>query len=200
MKGGTTKFSYASIWSCTCESSSSRKWYFSWLKIRHTNPVESDVNGGFHCIWSILWPVHEGKISKLNFKTSCMTLAQKLLIHMPFYHKRVKTGLRSRFYLNCSHILLRAREVGSPTNHLGPRVPIVPEPHETITYPAEYMHVWGHQYFGTTSPRYPREHNHCILCCLFHCIIDVKGVLYSMLAPDLLGLTAAVWNIVGQCF
>ncbi len=28
----------------------------------------------------------------------------------------------------------------------------------------------------------------------------VKGVLYSMMGPDLLGLTVAVWNIVGQCF
>ena len=28
----------------------------------------------------------------------------------------------------------------------------------------------------------------------------VKGVLYSMLGPDLLGLTVAVLNIVGRCF
>ena len=28
----------------------------------------------------------------------------------------------------------------------------------------------------------------------------VKGVLYSILGPNLLGLTVAVWNIVGRCF
>ncbi len=30
-------------------------------------------------------------------------------------------------------------------------------------------------------------------------IQKIKGVLYSMLGPDLLGLTVAVRNIVGQC-
>ena len=33
-----------------------------------------------------------------------MTWVQKLLIPTAFHYKRVKTGLRSRFYLNCSHM------------------------------------------------------------------------------------------------
>ena len=45
------------------------------------------------------------KISRRHFKTSCMTLVQHVLILDPPYYKGAKTGLRSRFYLNCSHIL-----------------------------------------------------------------------------------------------
>ena len=87
----------------TFESSSSRKWYFSWLKMRSTNPFESCKKHPFDDIWSILLLNHNGKISKIHFKTSCMTLVQTWLIPIPSYHKIVKTGLRPRFYLNCSH-------------------------------------------------------------------------------------------------
>ncbi len=89
----------------TYESSLSRKWYFSGLKMRHTNLIESNKNDAFHCIWSISWAFHEGKIWKLYFKRFCITLVQKLLIHFPSHYKRAKTGLRPRFYLNCSHML-----------------------------------------------------------------------------------------------
>ncbi len=30
-------------------------------------------------------------------------------------------------------------------------------------------------------------------------VLFIKDVLYSMLGPDLVGLTVAVWNIVGRC-
>ena len=88
------------------ESSSSRKWYFSCLKMRSTNPFQSFKNHTFDYIWSIPLLNHNGKISKRHFKTSCMTVVQNMLIPIPPYHKRAKTGLRPRFYLNCSHIFL----------------------------------------------------------------------------------------------
>ena len=74
--------------------------------MRHTNLIESNENDAFHGIWDILWPILEGKISKLYFKAYCMTLVQKLLICIPSHSKRAKIGLRSPFYLNCSHLLL----------------------------------------------------------------------------------------------
>ncbi len=58
--------------------------------------------------WNILFLSHNGKISKIHLKTSWMTLVQNVLILIPFYHKRAKTGLWSRFYLNCSHKLSKS--------------------------------------------------------------------------------------------
>ncbi len=87
------------------ESSSSRKRYFSCLKMRSTNPFESFKNHTFDDIWSIPLLNHNGKISKRYFKTSCMTLVQNTLIFIPSYYQRAKTGLWPGFYLNCSHVL-----------------------------------------------------------------------------------------------
>ena len=41
---------------------------------------------------------------------ACMTLVQKLLIAIPSLYKRAKIGLRSRFYLNCSHMVQPLQE------------------------------------------------------------------------------------------
>ncbi len=88
------------------ESSSSRKWYFPWLEMRPTNPFESCKNHTFHGVWSIILRSHNGTISKRHFKASCIALVQNILFLIPYYHKRAKTGLRPRFYLNCSHLCL----------------------------------------------------------------------------------------------
>ncbi len=47
---------------------------------------------------------HIWKILKRHIKTSCKTLVQNVLIQSS--HKGAKTGLRPRFYLNCSHLLV----------------------------------------------------------------------------------------------
>ncbi len=119
------------------ESSSSRKWYFLWKKWGTPILFECSKN---HVLW---WhPRHSFGHSwminlKIHFKTYCMNLTQKILIPTAFHYNRAKTGLRSRFYLNCSHMV---------------------------------KHV-------------------------FWVIINIY---HSMLGPDLVGLTVAVWYIVGQ--
>ena len=60
-------------------------------------------------IWTKLFPmiimkIQSEKISNFCFRTCCMTLVQKLGILCLPNHKRVKTGRRSPFYLNCSHV------------------------------------------------------------------------------------------------
>ena len=56
------------------ESSSSRKWYFLWLKIRLTIPFQSCLIQGFYDTWSLILHTHSGNMSKLQFEAFCMTL------------------------------------------------------------------------------------------------------------------------------
>ncbi len=74
-------------------------------KMRPINLFESGKNHAFDDIWSILLLNDNGKISRIHFKTSCMTLVKYILIFISSYHRRAKTGLRPRFYLNCSHMM-----------------------------------------------------------------------------------------------
>ncbi len=54
-------------------------------------------------------------ISDFCFRTCCMTLVQKLGNLCLYNHERAKTGRRSPFYLNCSHIHSRKGALyGSP--------------------------------------------------------------------------------------
>ncbi len=95
----------------TYESSSSRNWYFSWLKVRHVNLFESNTNYASHRIWSIILHIHEGNIFQFHFITSCMTLVQELLFLIHSNYNRAKTGLRSCLYLNCSHLKLEIKKI-----------------------------------------------------------------------------------------
>ena len=61
-------------------------------------------NNAFDVILSIISLIHNGKISKRHFNTPCITLVQHILILIPSHHERAKTGLRPRFYLNCSRV------------------------------------------------------------------------------------------------
>ncbi len=73
---------------CKCsldESSSSRKWYFSWLKMRPTNPFECSKNHAHNDKWSIPFLCHNEKNPKRNFKTLCMTFVHIILILISSY-------------------------------------------------------------------------------------------------------------------
>ncbi len=72
-------------------------------------------NHAFDDNWSILLLTHNKKTSKWHLNTFSPTLVQYILILIPCNHKRAKTGLRSRFYLNCSHILLNTTSLMLPT-------------------------------------------------------------------------------------
>ncbi len=71
----------------------------------HVHLFESNTNHAFHCIWGILLHIHEGNIFLFHFTTSCISLVQELLFLFHSHYNRAKTGLRPRFYLNCSHLI-----------------------------------------------------------------------------------------------
>ena len=67
------------------------------------------------------------RLKKKHFKTSCITciiLVQNILVLIPSNHERAKTGLRPRFYLNCSHMVLWRKKLWSDvtsTKHISAR-------------------------------------------------------------------------------
>ncbi len=73
--------------------------------MRPTNPFECSKNHTFYDTWITFIINHIEKILKRHIKTSCMILVQNILILIQSSHKRAKTGLRPRFYLNCSQIM-----------------------------------------------------------------------------------------------
>ena len=70
-----------------------------------TVQVESGIFRDKLWCWLYIMKIQSEKISHFCFRTCCMNLVQKLDILCLHNHERVKTGRRSPFYLNCSHMV-----------------------------------------------------------------------------------------------